>query len=151
MASSLESRSPDPKSPAPDAAAQGAAIQVLNQIALGYILSAALNVALELRIADRLADGPRSVADLAKDAGVTEDGLYRVLRALASGGVFEEREARTFALNLPAAMLRQGPASLYDLGLWLTDPFHFRVYAEMLHSVTTGQPAVARVTRVPVL
>ena len=150
MASSLESRSPDPESPAPDAAAQGAAIQLLNQIALGYILSAALNVALELRIADRLADNPRSVADLAQDAGVTEDGLYRVLRALASGGIFEEQQTRTFALNLPATMLRQGPASLYDLGLWMTDPFHFRVYAEMLHAVTTGQPAAERVTGMPV-
>jgi hypothetical protein len=58
----------------------------------------------------------------------------RVLRALASGGIFQEQQARTFALNLPAAMLRQGPASLYDLGLWMTDPLHFRVYAEMLHS-----------------
>ena len=150
MASSLESRSPDPQSSAPDAAAQGAAIHVLNQIALGYILSAALNVALELRIADRLADGARTVADLAKDAGVTEDGLYRVLRALASGGIFEEQQTRTFTLNLPAAMLRQGPASLYDLGLWMTDPFHFRVYAEMLHAVTTGQPAAERITGMPV-
>ena len=146
----VESGDPVTESVAEDKASQGAAIQLLNQVALGYILSSALNVALELRIADRLANGPRSTADLAKDAGVTEDGLYRVLRALASGGVFEEREARTFALNLPAAMLKQGPASLYDLGLWMTDPFHFRVYAEMLHSVTTGQPAVERVTGVPV-
>src|SRR4029453_12802157 len=79
MASSLESRSPDPGSPAPDAAAQGAAIQVLNQIALGYILSAALNVALELRIADRLADGPRAVGDLAEGAGVSEGGVCACL------------------------------------------------------------------------
>ena len=59
-------------------------------------------------------------------------------------------EARTFALNPPAAMLRKGPASLHDLGLWMTDPFHFRVYAETLHSVTTGQPAVEKVTGMPV-
>ena len=128
----------------------GAAIQLLNQAALGYIVSAALNVALELGIADRLADGPRSAADLAKDARVTEDGLYRVLRALASAGIFEEHQARTFALNTPAGMLQQGPASLHDVGLWMTDPFHFRVYAEMLHSVTTGQPAVEKVTGMPV-
>ena len=95
MATSPESGSPDLKLPPADAAAQGAAIEVLNQVALGYVLSAALNVALELRIADRLANGPRSAADLAKDAGVTEDGLYRVLRALASGGIFEEQQTRT--------------------------------------------------------
>jgi hypothetical protein len=133
-----------------DNAAEGAAVQLLNQVALGYVLSAALNVALELGIADRLGDGPRSTADLAKDVGVTEDGLYRVLRALASAGIFEEQDARRFALNLPARMLRKGPSSLHDLGLWMTDPFHFRVYAETLHSVTTGQPAVEKVTGMPV-
>jgi hypothetical protein len=125
-------------------------IQLLNQVALGYVLSASLNVALELGIADRLVDGPRSAADLASNAGVTEDGLYRVLRALASAGIFEERESRTFALNPPSRMLMQGPASLHGVGLWMTDPFHFRVYAELLHSVATGQPAVEKVTGMPV-
>jgi hypothetical protein len=132
--------------PPPD----GAAVQLLNQVALGYIVSAALNVALELGVADQLADGPRSTADLARDLGVTEDGLYRVLRALASAGIFEECDSRAFALNPPAALLKKGPSSLHDIGLWMTDPFHFRVYAETRHSVTTGQPAVEKVTGVPV-
>jgi hypothetical protein len=134
----------------PESGGHSDPVQLLNQVALGYVLSAALNVALELGIADRLSHGPRSAADLAKDAGVTEDGLYRVLRALASAGIFEEQQPRTFALNTPASMLRRGPGSLHDLGLWMTDPFHFRVYAEMLHSVATGQPAVEKVTGVPV-
>jgi hypothetical protein len=150
MATSPESASASTESPAQDSAAAGAAIQVLNQAALGYIVSAALNVALELGIADRLAHGPRSTDVLAKDAGVSEDGLYRVLRALASAGIFEELAGRTFALNTPGKMLQQGPASLHDLGLWMTDPFHFRVYSEMRHSVTTGQPAVEKVTGMPV-
>jgi len=131
-------------------AEETAAVQLLNQVALGYIVSAALNVALELGIADRLANGPRTAENLARDASVSEDGLYRVLRALASAGIFEEQAARTFALNTPARLLMRGPASLRDLGLWMTDPFHFRVYAEMLHSVTTGQPAVEKVTGMPV-
>jgi hypothetical protein len=150
MTPSPESQTPSPESRVEDRAAEGAAVQILNQVALGYILSAALNVALELGIADRLANGPRPSADLAKEAGVTEDGLYRVLRALASAGIFEGRQGRTFALNMPARMLLRGPASLHDLGLWMTDPFHFRVYAEMLYSVTTGQPAVEKVTGMPV-
>ena len=54
---------------------EAAAIQVLNQAALGYIVSASLNVALELGIADLLAAGPRTVTNLAQDAGVREDGL----------------------------------------------------------------------------
>jgi hypothetical protein len=125
-------------------------VQLLNQVALGYVLSASLHVALKLGIADRLANGPRSAADLARDAGVTEDGLYRVLRALASAGIFEEQAPRTFTLNPPSRMLTQGPSSLHGVGLWMTDPFHFRVYAELQHSVVTGQPAVEKVTGMPV-
>src|SRR5436190_19815283 len=86
---------------------EAAADQLLNQVATGYMVSAALQVALKLEIADRLAAGPRPVSELAREAGVAEDGLYRVLRALASVGIFEEQTgptgegSRTFALNLP--------------------------------------------------
>src|SRR6187399_40084 len=94
---------------------EAAAAQLLNQIATGYMVSAALQVALKLEIADRLTSGPRSVSELAGEAGVAEDGLYRVLRALASVGIFEERAgtsgdaSRVFGLNLPGRMLCKGP------------------------------------------
>ena len=108
--------------------------------------SAALHVALQLEIPDRLAAGPQRVTDLARATGANEDGLYRVLRALASVGVFEERPARTFASNATADLLRKGETTLRDILLFLTDPFHFRVYAELMHSVVTGQPALEKVT-----
>ena len=91
-------------------------MQLLNQVALGYILSAALNVALELGIADRLADGPRSSADLANDAGVTEDGLYRVLRALASARDIRGAAGPHVRAEPAGGMLKQGPASLLRPG-----------------------------------
>ena len=34
--------------------------------------------------------------------------------------------------------------------LWLSDPFHFRVYADLMHSVETGQPAVEKTVGMPV-
>ena len=37
-----------------------------------------------------------------------------------------------------------------DMGLFITSPTHFRIYAELMHSVTTGQPAVEKVTGMPV-
>jgi DNA-binding phage protein len=135
---------------------EAAAAQLLNQIATGYMVSAALQVALKLEIADRLAAGPRPVSELAREAGVAEDGLYRVLRALASVGIFEEQPgpageaSRAFALTLPARMMCKGPGSMYDMGLFITSPTHFRVYSELLHSVQTGQPAVQKVTGLPV-
>jgi len=67
----------------PEAPPEVAAAQLLNRVALGYILSSALHVALEPGIADRPANGPRSAADLAASCGVTEDGrqvLTSILR-----------------------------------------------------------------------
>ena len=132
-----------------DAPAQAA--QLIFQLGTGYIASSALQVAAKLTIADRLAYGPRTTASLAADAGVQEDALYRVLRVLASVGVFEETAPRTFALTPAADHLRTGrPGSMHPMALWLTDPFHFRTYAEIMHSVTTGQPAAEKVVGKPV-
>jgi hypothetical protein len=120
------------------------------QIGFGYVASAALQVALHLDIADRLADGPKTVGDLARAAGVQEDGLYRVLRTLASVGIFEERPPRTFATNAAADVLRKGETTLRNILYFLTDGIHFRTYGELLHSVQTGQPAVEKVVGAPV-
>src|SRR5690349_9001460 len=138
------------------ASPEAAAALLLNQVATGYMLSAALQTALKLEIADRLTAGPRATSELAREAGVTEDGLYRVLRALASVGIFEEQPgtsgvaSRVFALNVAGRMLCKGPGSLRDMGLFITSPTHFRIHAELLHSVKTGQPAVQKVTGMPV-
>jgi hypothetical protein len=126
------------------------AVQQLFQIASGYMASAALQTALKLQIPDRVAAGTTAVSELARDAGVDEDALYRIMRALASLGVFDERQPRTFDLTLAGRMLQKGKPGVYDMGLWITSPFHFRAYAEMLHAVTTGTPGAETVTGMPV-
>ena len=128
-----------------------AASQHVFQIATGYIASTALYVAVRLKIADRLVAGPKSAADLAEATNANEDALYRVLRLLATLGVFTEVEPRTFANNLPAKTMVSGErGSTYDMALWMADPFHFRVYAHAMHSVMTGQSAVEKATGAPV-
>jgi hypothetical protein len=124
--------------------------QIVFQIATGHIVSSALQTAVKLRIADHLADGPRRVAELAAVTAVKEDPLYRVLRALASVGVFEEVESRTFALTPVSELLRSGQPGLYDMALWISSPFHFRVYANALHSLRTGEPAADKTVGMPV-
>jgi O-methyltransferase domain len=63
----------------------------------GATMTQALALVCELGIPGALASGPRHVADLAREANVDEDALHRVLRALASDGVFAEQEGRVFA------------------------------------------------------
>ena len=109
-----------------------------------------MHIATSLRIADALTDGPRNVSDLARANRVNEDALYRVLRVLSSTGVFVENAPRQFSNNLASEQLRTGVPGLYEMVLWMSDPFHFRVYADAMHSVVTGQPAADKTVGMPV-
>ena len=73
---------------APSLPPEVAATQLLFQIGAGYMASAALQTVLKLGIADHMSAGPTSVADLARKTSVNEDALYRVMRTLASLGIF---------------------------------------------------------------
>jgi hypothetical protein len=130
------------------ASAQDAAVQQLFQVATGYIASAALQVVVKLRIADQLASGPRPVDEIAAAAGANRDALYRILRALAGVGLFREVEPRRFALT-PAGEMLRSDRGLHDMALWITSPFHFRAYAQLIHSAKTGEPAVEQVVGMP--
>src|SRR6185295_577782 len=124
---------------------EASAAQLGFQIAWGYVGSSALHAALELGLPDRLAAGPKPVSELARETGTDEDALYRVLRVLASLGLFEEQAPRTFAANLPAQLLRAQPGTARDIVYYLTDPTPCRMHAELLQTLRTGQPSVEKV------
>jgi O-methyltransferase domain/Dimerisation domain len=62
----------------------------------GAMATKALGLAADLRIAEALAAGPRSVSELAHMSGADPETLQRILRALASDGVFAEDEPGVF-------------------------------------------------------
>jgi hypothetical protein len=70
----------------------------------GALATRTLAIVAELRIPQALAEGSRSVEDLAREAGTDADALYRLLRALASDGIFAEEEPGVFA-HTPASEL----------------------------------------------
>ena len=63
----------------------------------GCLTARAAAIAADLGVAESLVAGPRSVAELAAQVGVHADALHRILRALASDGVFAETEPGVFA------------------------------------------------------
>jgi SAM-dependent methyltransferase len=73
----------------------------------GTMTAKALAVASDLDIADALADGPRSSTNLAAEKGADADTLHRVLRALASDGVFSEGEPGVFSNTEASELLRR--------------------------------------------
>jgi hypothetical protein len=70
----------------------------------GALVTRALGLAADLRLAQALAAGPRRHEELARERNADADALYRVLRALASDGIFEETEPGVFR-NTPASEL----------------------------------------------
>nr|WP_210189818.1 methyltransferase dimerization domain-containing protein [Mesorhizobium prunaredense] len=79
----------------------------------GYHVSRAIHVVAKLGIADHLSEGPRHVDDLAKATGTHARSLKRVLRLLASVGLFTEETDGRFALTPVGACLRAGaPGSM---------------------------------------
>jgi hypothetical protein len=110
----------------------------------GYWVSQALYVAAKLGVADLLADGPRPVEALAAATQTDTPSLRRVLRALASVGVFTEARPGTFALTPLAALLQtRTPDSMRALAIMYAEE-QYRAWGDLLHSVQTGATAFER-------
>lgn len=119
---------------------------VLTQMLLGSLASQALYVAAKLGIADLLVDGPKRVEELATATATDAPSLYRVLRALASMGVFEEEDNQVFALTPTAEALRSDvPNSLRDVTIFWGEDWHWEVWGKTLYSVKTGKSAWAQI------
>src|SRR6516164_3607431 len=85
----------------------------------GYRFTQLLYVAAKLGIADLLHDGPKNSHELAQATQTHPRALYRVLRALASLGVFAEDQAQCFHLTPLAHLLRtEVPESLRALAIF---------------------------------
>ncbi len=106
----------------------------------GLILHQALYAAAKLGIADRLNQDWRCALDLAKELRVNGDALYRILRLLASQGIFEENGTRRFKNNEVSKFLKaDAPSSVRPLLLFWGSDFHYPCFGKILHSVETGE------------
>lgn len=118
----------------------------LMQIMIGSLPCQASYVAAKLGIADFLKDGPRTVAQLAQETKTHERSLYRLLRSLASVGIFAETDSQTFTLTPPAELLlTDHPGSLRGIAIFMGEEWHWAVCGEMLYSVQTGKAAWEKV------
>jgi hypothetical protein len=119
--------------------------QQLDQMISGYWISQAIYAAAKFGIADHLKGGQKTVEELAGNTGTNPDALYRLLRALASVGIFAEGETRHFSLTPLAEPLRSDVAgSKLALALMMGDE-QFRAWAEIEYSIRTGKTAFDKV------
>jgi hypothetical protein len=107
-----------------------------------HFLAQALHVAATLKIADLLAEGLRTVEELAEASSSHPASLYRLLRMLAGAGVFAEEEPGRFGLTPLASTLRTDtPDSVRDWALFISAPPVWAAWSNLLHSVRTGESA----------
>src|SRR5215218_9361399 len=107
----------------------------------GYWVSQAVGVVALLGVADQLGEGPRSSNDPARAVGADPQALYRVLRLLASIGVFDEVSPGSFELTALGETLRsEAPGSVRNFAITETAPGHWLPWGRLPESVRTGRP-----------
>lgn len=114
---------------------------VLYHLATGHYISRALSLAAKLGLADLLAQGPLSAHHLAEATGTHADSLNRVMRLLASAGVFDERADGSFALNPLGEALRTGvPGSAHAMVRLFAGERIQDAWSELEHCLRSGSP-----------
>lgn len=120
-------------------------VESMARLINSHRITGVLCAAARLGLADLIGSTAISVAELASVTGCQPDALYRLLRALASLGVFEETGERVFR-NTDASFLlsRDAEPSLYGLAC-MTSRMHLFAWPQLLHSLQTGNPAFDKV------
>src|SRR5262245_21866223 len=118
----------------------------LARLASGYWYTQTIYVAANLGIADLLTDGARPAEELAAATKTQPRALYRLLRALASIGIFAEGDGRFSLTPLAACLLDPSlKAAITTRG-----EFQYRAWGELLYSVQTGKSAFEKVHGQPI-
>lgn len=118
----------------------------MRRLVTGYRVSQAIYVAATLRLSDLLADGPMDIAALADATQCQPDTLRRLLRALASIGIYQELPEGRFAGTALSDQLRSGdPSNSYALAAFVGRPAQWQAWSGLLDSVRTGDNAFVAV------
>src|SRR5579859_5113034 len=112
----------------------------------GMWVTRSIHLTTNLRLADLLVGGPKSVQELAEATNTHAPSLYRLLRSLAGVGIFRETEPNTFAQTPLSEVLRSDrPDSLYGLSQLLGQPWQLQPWVQLEYSIRTGKSAFEHV------
>src|SRR5438270_11879444 len=108
--------------------ASGAALGKLMQVTNAFLVSRCLYVAAELEVADHINEAPQSSEVLAKATGSNAGALHRVLRVLASHGIFEARNGSWAQTGMSQLLRKDHPASMRDYIRMIGMPVFWRAW-----------------------
>jgi DNA-binding PadR family transcriptional regulator len=128
---------------------QNSPFAIMDMLARGQLISQAIYFAAKFRIADYLKNGHKSVEELAEQSKTHPDSLYRLLRMLASVGIFtetnkeEEKEGsnkRKFEITPKADLLQsETKESIRNLAIMFGLESFNKAIDDLSYSIETGE------------
>ncbi|MDQ6894017.1 MAG: acetylserotonin O-methyltransferase [Acidobacteriota bacterium] len=135
---------------APERTDQPSADQILIQLFTGMWAMQAVAAASRLRIADQLATGPKTPEEVAAASGTNPGATRRLMRAVASLGLFVPAAGGRYGLTEPGERLRSDhPATFRDAFIAETDNVHWQSWAKLDDAIRTGDPRPQAVFGLP--
>jgi O-methyltransferase domain/Dimerisation domain len=111
-----------------------------DELLFGATVTKVVTAAAELNLADLLARGPQSSADLAQHTNTDQPSLYRLLRTLAGLGLVQQTDPDRFELTERGASLRSDTDdSIHALATMLWGKEAWVSWGELVAAVRTGE------------
>ena len=118
---------------------------IMMSMITAYWVSQCIGAVARLGVADHLAVGPRSAADLARETKANPDALHRVMRCCASRGIFSMGADGRFGLTPLGETLRSGvPGSMRDFANAETAPGHWLPWGMLDVALQSGASSVVQ-------
>lgn len=115
-------------------------IEQMMRMMTGGVVAQTLSVAAELGVADQLTGGGKSTRELAALVGANEEMLHRLLRFLASVGIFRLDSAGLWQLTAMAGLLQSDAPHSVRAGARMLGRMS-ATYPHMVENVRTGKCA----------
>jgi hypothetical protein len=119
--------------------------QAVMQLLFGKQMTYCLSGVARLGVADHMSSSPMPVEDIAAKTGAHPPSLYRVMRLLASMGIFKEEPGKRFALTPAGALLKSDvPGTMRYFAMMFGDEWTTRAYEHFAGCLRTGQDGVSQ-------
>jgi SAM-dependent methyltransferase len=118
---------------------------LLGKLLFGKQMTYCLSGVARLGVADHMNATPMAVEEIAGKTGAHAPSLYRVMRMLASMGVFKEEQDKRFALTPAGELLKSDtPGTMRYFAMMFGDEWTTRAYEHFMDCLRTGQDGVSK-------
>ncbi len=115
----------------------------------GFWISRAIGTAAELGIADLINNGITTSKEIAKATNSHPQAIYRLLRALASVGLFHEGEQQSFSLTPQAELLRSDIENSMRHSAIFWGKYIYKQWNDLTYSIQTGKSSFEEENKMP--